>query len=48
MELGLFLMPATSPERPLGAALEWNLEVIRRADELGYAEAWIGDQTSGV
>jgi alkanesulfonate monooxygenase SsuD/methylene tetrahydromethanopterin reductase-like flavin-dependent oxidoreductase (luciferase family) len=43
MELGLFLMPATSPERPLGAALEWNLEVIRRADELGYAEAWIGE-----
>lgn len=42
MKLGLFLMPATLPGRPLADALDWNLEVIRRADRLGYSEAWIG------
>jgi alkanesulfonate monooxygenase SsuD/methylene tetrahydromethanopterin reductase-like flavin-dependent oxidoreductase (luciferase family) len=42
MRLGLFLMPATLPGRPLSEALDWNLEVIRRADACGYDEAWIG------
>lgn len=42
MKLGLFLMPATLPGRSLADALDWNLEVIRTADRLGYAEAWIG------
>lgn len=42
MKLGLFLMPATLPGRPLAEALDWNLEVIRRADAYGYDEAWLG------
>ena len=42
MKLGMFLMPATLPGRPLAEALDWNLEVIRRADAYGYHEAWIG------
>ena len=42
MKLGMFLMPATLPGRPLAEALDWNLEVIRRADTYGYHEAWIG------
>lgn len=42
LELGLFLMPATLPERSLADALDWNLEVIRHADALGYSEAWVG------
>jgi alkanesulfonate monooxygenase SsuD/methylene tetrahydromethanopterin reductase-like flavin-dependent oxidoreductase (luciferase family) len=42
LKLGLFLMPATLPGRPLADALDWNAEVLRRADRYGYAEAWIG------
>ena len=42
LELGLFLMPATLPDRPLADALDWNHEVICQADRLGYSEAWVG------
>ncbi len=42
LELGLFLMPATLPDCRLSDAIDWNLKVIRTADELGYREAWIG------
>lgn len=43
MELGLFAMPAHPPERGLKAGFEWDLEVIRWLDELGYQEAWVGE-----
>lgn len=43
MELGLFLMPSHPPERSFKAGQEWDLEVIRTADRLGYSEAWIGE-----
>jgi len=43
MELGLFAMPAHPPERDLKAGFEWNLEVIRLLDQLGYKEAWVGE-----
>lgn len=42
MELGIFLQPATPPGQPLAEVIDWNLEVARRADALGYDEAWIG------
>ena len=44
MKLGLFLMPTHPPERSLFDATQWDLEMIRYADELGYREAWIGEQ----
>ncbi|BCJ88541.1 LLM class flavin-dependent oxidoreductase [Effusibacillus dendaii] len=43
LELGLFLMPSHPPERSLYEGTEWDLQVIRWADELGYKEAWIGE-----
>jgi alkanesulfonate monooxygenase SsuD/methylene tetrahydromethanopterin reductase-like flavin-dependent oxidoreductase (luciferase family) len=43
MELGLFLMPSHPPERDFRAGQEWDLRMLRAADELGYAEAWIGE-----
>ena len=43
MEFGLFAMPAHPPERDLKAGFEWNLEVIRWLDQLGYSEAWVGE-----
>ena len=42
MKIGLFLQPATSPKRPLYESVNWNIEVIKKADQLGYSEAWIG------
>ncbi len=42
MQLGLFLMPAARPDRPLAETIDWNLDLIRTADRLGYAEAWVG------
>ena len=43
MKLGLFLMPSHPPERSLYDGAQWDLEVLRRADALGYTEAWIGE-----
>lgn len=48
MQLGLFLMPATAPGRPLAETIDWNLEVIRRADALGYDEAWMGQHITSL
>jgi alkanesulfonate monooxygenase SsuD/methylene tetrahydromethanopterin reductase-like flavin-dependent oxidoreductase (luciferase family) len=43
LKLGLFLMPSHPPERSLYDATQWDLEVIRHADQLGFSEAWIGE-----
>ncbi len=43
MDLGLFAMPAHPPERDLREGFEWDLQVIRWLDELGYTEAWVGE-----
>jgi len=43
MQLGYFAMPAHPPERDLRQGFEWDLQVIRWLDELGYAEAWVGE-----
>lgn len=36
-------MAAHPPDRSLYDATQWNLDVIRYADELGYSEAWLGE-----
>ena len=43
MDLGLFAMPAHPPERDLKQGFDWDLQVIRWLDELGYREAWVGE-----
>jgi len=43
MDIGFFTMPSHPPERPLKDGHEWDLEVCRWADELGYSEGWIGE-----
>jgi len=43
MKLGIFLMPSHPPERGLKAGQDWDLEMLRVADRLGYSEAWIGE-----
>lgn len=43
MQLGYFAMPSHPPERGLKAGHDWDLQVLRWLDELGYKEAWIGE-----
>lgn len=43
MDLGVFMYPGHRPDQPLGEGAEWDLELIRWADELGYKEVWIGE-----
>ncbi|MBS1892963.1 MAG: LLM class flavin-dependent oxidoreductase [Actinobacteria bacterium] len=43
MRFGMFFMPSHPPERALHDAIEWDLQCIRWADELGFDEAWMGE-----
>lgn len=46
MNLGLFMMPVHPPEKDRTESFEEDLELVVRADELGYTEAWIGQHFS--
>ena len=43
MDFGYFTMPSHPPERSLKAGFDWDLAVLRKLDELGFTEAWIGE-----
>jgi alkanesulfonate monooxygenase SsuD/methylene tetrahydromethanopterin reductase-like flavin-dependent oxidoreductase (luciferase family) len=43
MQYGLFMMPMHLPEKPLAQAFDEDLDLLIRADALGYREAWIGE-----
>src|SRR6202522_2063200 len=43
MEIGYFTMPSHPPERGVKPGHDWDLQVLRWLDELGYTEAWIGE-----
>src|SRR5579859_4230912 len=43
MELGYFAMPSHPPECGLKEGHDWDLQVLRWLDELGYQECWIGE-----
>jgi alkanesulfonate monooxygenase SsuD/methylene tetrahydromethanopterin reductase-like flavin-dependent oxidoreductase (luciferase family) len=43
MQYGLFMMPMHLPEKPLAQALDEDIDLLIRADMLGYHEAWIGE-----
>src|SRR5438105_2916828 len=36
-------MPSHPPERSLFDGVQWDLQVLRWGDELGYQEAWLGE-----
>lgn len=42
MQLGYFLMPLHPPEKDRTLCFEEDLELIERAEALGYTEAWVG------
>ena len=43
MEFGLFMMPLHPPHRSYADSYDRDLELIVKADQLGYTEAWIGE-----
>lgn len=43
MDFGFFTMPSHPPECSLRDGHEWDLQVIRWADEFGLTEGWIGE-----
>ena len=43
MQFGYFSMPSHPPERKFKDGHEWDLQTLRWLDELGFAEAWIGE-----
>jgi alkanesulfonate monooxygenase SsuD/methylene tetrahydromethanopterin reductase-like flavin-dependent oxidoreductase (luciferase family) len=42
MKLGLFMMPVHPPEKSRTQCYDEDIELIVRADELGFTEAWVG------
>ena len=46
MRFGVFLAPYHEPGENPTLALERDLELIERLDELGYDEAWVGEHHS--
>jgi alkanesulfonate monooxygenase SsuD/methylene tetrahydromethanopterin reductase-like flavin-dependent oxidoreductase (luciferase family) len=38
----MFLTPASNPTRPMSEIIDWNLDVIRKAEAYGYDEVWVG------
>ncbi len=48
MQLGLFMMPTHPPERSPYDGAQWDLQMIRWADELGFDEAWIGEHFTAI
>jgi limonene 1,2-monooxygenase len=46
LRFGIFLAPFHEPHRNPTLALERDLELIERLDDLGYDEAWIGEHHS--
>jgi alkanesulfonate monooxygenase SsuD/methylene tetrahydromethanopterin reductase-like flavin-dependent oxidoreductase (luciferase family) len=42
LRLGMFLTPASDPQRPMSEVIDWNIDVIRMAERYGYDEVWVG------
>lgn len=40
---GMFIMPFHPPSKPIGQCYDEDLELIVRAEELGFSEFWIGE-----
>lgn len=43
IEYGMFIMPFHSPDKPLAQGYDEDLELIVRAEKLGFSEFWIGE-----
>lgn len=43
IDYGMFIMPFHAPEKPLSQGYDEDLELIIRAEKLGFKEFWIGE-----
>lgn len=43
IDYGMFIMPFHPPSKPLAQSFDEDLELIVRAEELGFSEFWIGE-----
>ena len=43
IDYGMFIMPFHPPEKPLAQGYDEDLELIVRAEQLGFSEFWIGE-----
>ena len=43
IDYGMFIMPFHTPDKPLAQGYDEDLELIVRAEELGFKEFWIGE-----
>ena len=43
MDYGMFIMPFHDPKKPLAQCYDEDLELVVRAEELGFKEFWIGE-----
>ena len=43
IQYGMFIMPFHDPQKPLAQCCDEDLELVVRAEELGFSEFWIGE-----
>ena len=46
MQFGLFMMPLHPPYRSYADSYDRDLDLLVKADQLGYTEAWIGEHVT--
>ena len=48
MKLGMFMMPLHPPEKDRTECFEEDIELVVRADELGFTDVWVGQHHSAA
>ena len=46
MDIGLFMVPFRAPQTSLKDGYEWDMQVIRWADEFGLSEVWVAEHST--
>lgn len=46
MDIGLFVVPFRAPQTDLHEGFEWDMQVIRWADEFGLSEVWVAEHST--
>lgn len=46
MDIGLFMVPFRLPQTDLQDGFEWDMQVIRWAEEFGLSEVWVGEHST--
>ncbi len=46
MDIGLFVVPFRAPQTDLYAGFEWDMQLIRWAEEFGLSEVWVAEHST--